>query len=147
MSDLHFRNLEQMFAAASINQELITWAKLEVSSEQAVLVLKMRDEYYHAAMSLHGAIYFKLLDDSAYFAAASAEPTYFLYTKSYQINFRRPVTGGVLTATGRLLKKADKEWIATSEIRNEQNQLVAAGEGIFVKSKLLLTDLVGYSGS
>lgn len=147
MNDLHFRKLKHMFAVAPINQELIKGARLEVSSERSVLVLKMRDEYYHAAMSLHGAIYFKLLDDSAYFAAASAEPTYFLYTKSYQINFRRPVTGGVLTATGRLLKKSGKEWIATSEIRNEQNHLVAAGEGVFVKSKLLLTDQEGYSGS
>jgi len=105
----------------------------------------MRSEFYHAAMSLHGAIYFKLLDDAAYFAAASREEEFFLLTKSYQIQFKRPVTGGELRARGELVSSEGTEWIAKSELINEHGKQVAAGEGVFVKSRLLLKDQLGYS--
>lgn len=144
-SEDHYRNLERMFASAPINKELITGAKLQVRDHKAELVLPMQKKFYHAADSLHGAIYFKLLDDSAYFAAASAEQEYFLYTKGYQIHFKRPVKGGVLTAKGQLVEQGDREWLAISEIFNENEQLVASGEGVFVRSRLLLKDQVGYS--
>ena len=145
MHESHFRRLVHMFDVAPINQHLIKGATLSVSQKRAELHLKMRDEFYHAAMSLHGAIYFKLLDDAAYFAAASAEEEYFLYTKSYQINFKRPVTGGELIAKGELVEIGETEWIAKSEIFNEEHKLVAAGVGVFVKSRLLLKDQAGYS--
>lgn len=144
-SEGHYRNLERMFYSAPINKELITGAKLIVGNQVAELTLPMKKEFYHAADSLHGALYFKLLDDSAYFAAASAEEEYFLYTKGYQIHFKRPVKGGVLKAKGQLVEQGDREWLAISEIFNENDQLVASGEGIFVRSKLLLKDQLGYS--
>ena len=134
-----------MFDVAPINQQLIKGAVLQVSQERAQLQLKMRNDFYHAAMSLHGAIYFKLLDDAAYFAAASAEQTYFLFTKSYKIHFRRPVSGGELKAFGQLVDKSGNEWVARSEIVNEDGKTVASGEGLFVKSKLLLEAQFGCS--
>lgn len=144
-AEWHFRSLEKMFQAAPINKDLIKGAKLSVSDHQAELKLSMREELFHAAGSLHGAIYFKLLDDSAYFAAASAETDFFLYTKGYHIHFKRPVTGGVLRAKGRLTEKRANEWLAVSEIFDEDDRLVASGQGVFVKSKLLLKDQKGYS--
>jgi uncharacterized protein (TIGR00369 family) len=141
----HFRNLEQMFNAAPINQQLITGAELKVMKDQAELQLPMRESFYHAAGSLHGAVYFKLLDDAAYFAAASAEEEYFIYTKAYKLLFKRPVTGGVLIAKGQLVEKDGDEWIAISEVFDEKGKLVASGQGVFVRSKLLLKDQAGYS--
>lgn len=145
MSNQHFRSLERMFQSAPINKSLIKGADLKVSDHEAELCLAMREELFHAAGSLHGAIYFKLLDDSAYFAAASAEEQYFLYTKEYQIRFKRPVTGGKLIAKGRLLEKGDHEWTAISEIIDENGKIVASGKGVFVKSNLKLIDQKGYS--
>ncbi len=145
MSNQHYRRLERMFQAAPINKTLIKGAELKVSKHEAELSLPMREELFHAAGSLHGAIYFKLLDDSAYFAAASAEENFFLYTKGYQIRFKRPVIGGLLTAKGRLVEQGDHEWIAISEIFDEEGKIVASGEGIFVKSRLRLSDQKGYS--
>ena len=145
MSNQHFRRLERMFQSAPINKSLIKGADLKVSDNEAELSLAMREELFHAAGSLHGAIYFKLLDDSAYFAAASAEEEFFLYTKGYQIRFKRPVTGGLLTAKGRLMEKKEHEWIAISEITDENGKIVASGEGIFIKSTLKLVDQKGYS--
>ena len=144
MNNAHYRNLERMFAAAPINHELIKGAQLTVGDHQAELTLPINTVFFHAAGSLHGAIYFKLLDDSAYFAAASAEEECFLYTKSYKIHFKRPVSGGVLKAKGQLVEADDHEWIAISEIFNEHEQLVASGQGVFVKSRLLLKDQPGY---
>ena len=142
---LHFRKLEALFAAAPINQALIKEAKIRVKEGFAELSLPIRQEYYHGAMSLHGAIYFKLLDDAAYFAAASMEAQYFMVTKRYQIDFRRPVTGGVLKASGELVSAGESDWLAKSEIVNENGQLVASGQGVFVKSRLKLNDQKGYS--
>lgn len=144
-NEQHYRNLERMFHSAPINKELIDGAELSVTHHCAELVLPMQEKFYHAADSLHGAIYFKLLDDSAYFAAASAEREFFLYTKCYKIHFKRPVKGGVLTAKGKLIEQGEKEWLAKSEIFNAQDKLVATGEGVFVKSQLLLQQQAGYS--
>ena len=141
----HYNQLEHMFRSAPINHSLIKGAQLKVSHHQAELTLPMQESFFHAAGSLHGAIYFKLLDDSAYFAAASAEEELFLYTKSYEIHFRRPVDGGTLIATGELVEQGENEWIAISEIKNEAGNVVAYGEGIFVKSRLKLSEQAGYS--
>jgi len=141
----HFRNLVQMFTAAPINEQLIKGAALKVEEGQAELKLPMRESFYHAAGSLHGALYFKLLDDAAYFAAASAEYEYFLYTKGYKLLFKRPVQGGVLTAKGKLVENDGDEWIAVSEVFDEKGKLVASGQGVFVRSKRFLKDQAGYS--
>jgi len=144
MNREHFKKLERMFKAAPINDQLILGAEMKVFENRAELTLPIRREFLHAAMSMHGAIYFKLLDDAAYFAAASAEEEFFLYTKSYEIKFKRPVEGGVLVAKGELVEKGVKEWKAISTIEDEQGKVVASGEGIFVKSRLKLSDQAGY---
>ncbi len=143
MSNRHFEGLIRIFHSAPI-QELLEGAVISLEEGKATYQLQIKEEYFHAADALHGAIYFKLLDDSAYFAAATLEQEYFLLTKSYQINFKRPVQEDVLTAKGEVLSVSEKEIISKSTIYNSAGRVVADGQGIFVKSRKLLKEQSGY---
>lgn len=144
MSNSHFEGLIRVFHSAPI-QDLLKGAAIKLEEGKAEYQLEIKRDYFHAAESLHGAIYFKLLDDSAYFAAATLEREFFLLTKSYQIHFKRPVQENTLLAKGQVLSYSDKEVVAQSTIYNAQGKIVANGEGVFVKSRKLLVELPGYS--
>lgn len=143
MSKAHYSKLERMFHAAPI-QEILSGAEMEVEDRKATYSLSIKEDYFHAAEALHGAVYFKLLDDAAYFAAASLEDTYFLLTKSYTIHFKRPVEVDQLTALGEVISEDQGVIVSKSVITNGAGKVVAEGEGQFVRSKKLLIDQVGY---
>ncbi|MFT7268309.1 MAG: hypothetical protein ACI905_000512 [Roseivirga sp.] len=140
----HFRKLDALFQSAPLNQGIFKGSALEVEFEKATLRLAIGNQYFHAAEAMHGAIYFKLLDDSAYFAAASIEKTYFLLTKSYTVHFRRPVMEDTLTAIGKVIEVNEREIVASSEIFNSAGKLVANGKGVFVKGIKRLDELKGF---
>lgn len=50
---------------------------------------------------MHGSHYFKLLDDSAFFAATSQGPDLFLLSASSTVQFMRPVAEGPMHVSGR----------------------------------------------
>lgn len=142
----HYRRLEKMFQAAPLNQGIFAGSILQVEEGRATYELKIDQRYFHAANAMHGAIYFKLLDDAAYFAAASLEVENFMLTKSYEIRFIRPVEEDHLRAEGEILNQNEKEIIAKSVIYNARGKKVGEGEGIFVKGPKKLRDLPGYQG-
>ncbi|MCE7992203.1 MAG: PaaI family thioesterase [Roseivirga sp.] len=139
----HYQRLEQMFHKAPI-QGMLPGASMKVSEGKAEYSLQIEEDYFHAANAMHGAIYFKLLDDAAYFAAASLETECFILTKSYTIHFRRPVEADSLRALGEVVSVENGEFIAKSSIFNSAGKLVAQGEGIFVKGPKPLTSLPAY---
>jgi uncharacterized protein (TIGR00369 family) len=138
----HFRKLERMYAVAPINRFFA--AEISVSEGSAELTLPVRPDYFHSGQSAHGAVYFKLLDDSAYFAAASLVRDCFLLTVSFNIYFTRPVTGGVLKASGRAIHRSRNFYLAESELTDERGRSVARGSGSFMRSALTLGPDVGY---
>ena len=144
MSNRHFEGLIRMFHSAPI-QDILVGAEMHLEDGKAEYTLHVKQDYFHAADALHGAIYFKLLDDSAYFAAATMEKKFFLLTKSYQINFKRPVLEDRLIAKAQVIETTEKEFIVTSVIYNSAGKAVADGQGTFVRSKKLLIDQCGYS--
>jgi uncharacterized protein (TIGR00369 family) len=128
-----------------LNQGIFKGSQLKVEYQQAILKLSIGKHYFHAAEAMHGAVYFKLSDDAAYFAAASVEENYFLLTKSYTIHFRRPVMEDQLTAIGKVTEVNENETLASSEIFNQEGKLVANGEGVFVKGAKRLDELNGFA--
>ncbi len=101
--------------------------------------------FFHAGKSLHGAAYFKMLDDAAYFAAASLNDVQFILTKTFQVKFIRPVTGGLITAEGVAKRDANGFIKATSVLRGQDNKILARGEGEFANSHLLLDSVKEYA--
>lgn len=139
----HFRKLERMYALAPINRFFS--AEIAVSEGRAELALPVRPDYFHSGASVHGAVYFKVLDDSAYFAAASLVRDCFLLTVSFNLYFSRPVTGGVLKATGRVVHRSRNLYLAESELTDERSRSVGRGSGSFMRSPMALCPEVGYA--
>lgn len=139
----HFRRLEHLYQAAKV-QETFSGSTIAVSHGKAEITLPVRDAYFHGAQAIHGATYFKLLDDAAYFAVASTVTDVFIVTSSFQLNLLRPVSSGTLKAVGTLRSKGGSILIAEATLYNDKGKEVAFGTGQFVKTRQALDTLTGY---
>ena len=84
-----------------------------------------------------------IIEDSAFFAAASMVPNRFVLTTSFTIYLTQPVTGGQLRAEGQLATHTTNLLVAESVLYNGDRE-VARGSGTFVPSKIDLTTALGY---
>lgn len=141
--ETHYRLLEKMYLGAPMH-EYYPGLQINIDSEQCEVSLPMHERYFHAAHSLHGSVYFKLLDDSAFFAANSIVQDVFVLTSTFNIHLLRPVTGGTLTAKGAIKFKSRNLFIADSELFDERGRKVAFGTGHFMRSKVALDESIGY---
>ncbi|RAP31768.1 thioesterase [Candidatus Marinamargulisbacteria bacterium SCGC AG-343-D04] len=114
---------------------------LAISDSQAELNMDVKPEFFHTARAIHGSVYFKCLDDSAYFASQSVEHEFFMLTSSFTTHFIRPISEGRIIAKGLIISNGKSQIIAESKIFNEQKQLLAYGSGTFVKSKHRLREI------
>lgn len=145
MPKTHFKKLKALFAAAPVNRLMYSGGQMEVSHGASRYVWEVQPDFFHGAEALHGTAYFKLLDDAAYFASASLEETYFLVTKSFELDFLRPVEQGKLVAEGKVLEQTEQGIYTQAVIFQEQGKQVASGKGVFVRSRKLLADLYGFN--
>ncbi|WP_266202441.1 PaaI family thioesterase [Pontibacter kalidii] len=139
----HYQRLERLYHQAKV-QELFSGSSIQVSHSRAEITLPVQEKYFHGANALHGAVYFKLLDDAAYFAVASVVRDVFIVTASFQLNLVRPVTGGELKAVGILRSQSKNLFIAEATLYNERGKEVAFGTGQFVRTTQPLESLQGY---
>ena len=98
----HYAKLIRMFSSAPINRPLN--AVLSISAGNAELRMPIVENQLHAAAGVHGSVYFKMLDDSAFFAANSLVEDVCLLTASFTIEFFRPVASGELRARLKFLR-------------------------------------------
>jgi uncharacterized protein (TIGR00369 family) len=143
MSDeAHHRALERTYASANCNERLRP--KMVVGEGSAEIRFAVDETTHHAAHAVHGAYYFKALDDACFFAANSLVPDHFVLTASFSLEFLRPVTGGELVATGRVVKPGKNLVFAEATLVNENGTELARGRGTFARSKIPLDERVGY---
>ena len=142
--EMHFRKLERMYLSAPVNNQIYNGITITISDQKAELTLKIEEKFFHAANAIHGSVYFKMLDDAAFFAVNSIVKDVFVYTVSFNIQLLRPVSSGLLTSTGELKFKSSNLFIADSTLLDENNKLVGRGSGNFMKSKIELTQEIGY---
>jgi uncharacterized protein (TIGR00369 family) len=138
----HYRKLERMYAAAPVSKWFGTRAT--ISDGQAEIRLETRPEFFHAAHAVHGSIYFRALDDAAFFAANSRVREVFVLTVSFTVHFARPVASGELRASGRLLHGGGRLLLAESTLFDGAGQMLAHGSGVFSRSSIQLDPTVGY---
>ena len=67
MSNKHFNKLVKMYENAPINK--IFNPNIKISLGKSEISILAKSDFFHSANSLHGSIFFKMLDDAAYFAA------------------------------------------------------------------------------
>src|SRR5437660_10506789 len=80
-TDEHFRKLERMYAAAPINQYFRP--ALTVSEGRAEVTMAVQSDFFHAARAVHGSVYFKAMDDAAFFAVNSLVSDVFVLTVTF----------------------------------------------------------------
>lgn len=143
MSD-HYRKLENMYLGAKIQRLAYPSTTIHIEKDTAEIGLEVEDKYFHALEALHGSVYFKLLDDAAFFAASSAVHDVFILTTSFHINLYRPVKKGKLRAVGKLRFQSRNYLTAEASLFDERGREVASGTGSFAKTKNPLTPEMGY---
>src|SRR5262245_56398621 len=138
----HHRKLERMYESAPVSR----WYGVRIAIEdgRAEVKVTVRPEFLHAAGAVHGSVYFRLLDDAAFFAANSRVEDSFVLTVSFTVHFARPVMEGELRAAGRVIHGAGRLFFAESELQNAHGELLGRGSGVFSRSSIPLTPEVGY---
>lgn len=139
----HYQALERMYLAAPINR--LYRPQIVIDQGAARISMELQAGFHHAAGAVHGSVYFKMLDDAAYFAASSLEPEFFLLTASFTTYLERPVSSGVMRAEGRVVYRARSQIIAESVALDGRGRELARGNGIFVKGRQRLRDTPGYA--
>jgi uncharacterized protein (TIGR00369 family) len=138
----HFRKLERLYQAAPITR----WygATILIGDGSAEVRLRVRPEFLHAARAVHGSVYFRLLDDAAFFAVNSRVPHVFVLTVSFTVQFTNPISEGEMIATGRIVHQAGRLFVGAAELHDADGRLLAAGSGTFSRSRIALDERVGY---
>lgn len=138
----HFRALERMYDSAPCNAGLRP--RLRVERGKAEVRMEATPAMHHAAHAVHGAFYFKMLDDAAFFAANSLVTDVFVLTVSFNTELMRPVQDGELIARGRVVHAGRKLIFAESVLSDGKGRLLAKGSGVFARSSVVLDEHVGY---
>ncbi len=138
----HYRKLERMYMTAPVN--VYFRPAMRVSEGAAEVSIEAREDFYHAARAVHGVVYFKLLDDAAFFAANSLVEEVFVLTVSLSTYLTRPVTEGTMRAVGRVVHTSRRLIIADAELLDGEGRQLARGTGTFMRSTIALTPEIGY---
>ncbi len=120
-------------------------ARVSIGAGTAEITVPVDEKLFHAAGSLHGAVYFLALDNAAFFAANSMVEDVFVLTASFTMYLMRPVSGGTVRAFGRVVNSTRTQFIAESVLYDSEDREIARGSGIFVRSRIRLTPEIGYA--
>lgn len=143
MDPEHFRRLERMYQTAPINQ--FFKPEMTIGQGQAEVRMQVGPQFHHAAHAAHGALYFKGLDDAAFFAANSLVQGFFVLTISFNTYIERPVSQGLIRCLGQVVMAGKRLITAESRILDEQGRELARGSGQFMPSNVALTPEIGYA--
>ena len=143
-AETHFRALESLYASAPVNA--LFDSRLEIVARgQSRLVFQVTDRSYHAAGAAHGTIYFKMLDDAAFYAANTLVSERFLLTTSFNLHFTKPVRTGEVVAEGRWISGKRRVYVAEARLIDAEGDEIGRGTGTFMRSHIPLSTLSGYT--
>ena len=142
---LHYRALERLYRAAPVNA--LFDSEIEIPGEgRSRVTFAVTEKSYHAAGAAHGTIYFKMLDDAAFYAANTLMTDRFLLTTSFNLHFTKPVRVGRVVAEGRWISGRRRVLVAESRLVDEDGDEIGRGTGTFMRSRIPLSGLAGYRG-
>ena len=138
----HFKALESMYAAGPINR--IYAPTIRVCDGTAEIEIEVSEKYYHSGQAVHGSVYFKMLDDAAYFAANSLETEMTVLTTSFTTYLTRPVSEGRIRSVGRVANRNKSQFIAEAVLYDSNGIEIGRGNGVFVRGPIPLGRAKGY---
>ncbi len=145
-AQLHWRALERLYASAPVNG--LFRSALTITGEgRSRIVFAVDESCYHAAGAAHGTIYFKMLDDAAFYAANTLITDRFLLTTSFNLHFTKPVRSGEVVAEGRWISGRRRVLVAESRLVDAEGEEIGRGTGTFMRSRISLSSLDGYAAT
>jgi uncharacterized protein (TIGR00369 family) len=143
---LHWRALEGLYASAPVNG--LFKSSLEVIGEgHARIRFEIDTSLFHAAGAAHGTVFFKMLDDAAFYAANTMITDRFLLTSAFNLHLTKPLKAGTAIAEGRWIGGRRRVLVAESRLIDADGEEAARGTGTFVRSRIALSSLPGYAVS
>ena len=140
---LHWRALEGLYASAPVNQ--LFASRLDILEEgHSRITFEVDERHYHAAGAAHGTIYFKMLDDAAFYACNSLVTDRFLLTTAFNLLFTRPLKAGPVVAEGRWVSGQRRVFVGEARLIDMDGEEAARGTGTFMRSSIALAGLPGY---
>jgi len=143
-AEAHFRRLEALYRSAPINRGFSSDLTI-VGPGRAEIVFAVEEASFHAAGAAHGTLYFKMLDDAAFYAANSLVSDRFLLTTAFNLHFTKPMRGGEARAEGRWVSGRRRVLIAEARILDAEGEECGRGTGTFVRSHIALSGQAGYT--
>ena len=140
----HYRRLEALYLSAPVNALFRSTLEI-VGPGQSRIGFTVEPDSFHAAGAAHGALYFKMLDDAAFYAANSLISDRFLLTTAFNLHFTKPMRSGDAFAEGRWVSGRRRVLVAEARIVDSTGEECGRGTGTFLRSHIPLTSLAGYS--
>lgn len=141
--DDHYRKLERLYLVAPTNQYYRP--SIRIDEAEAEITVPVRRDFYHAADAVHGSVYFKVMDDAAFFACNSLVTDVLLLTVSYTVHFVRPVSEGEIRAEGRVVHASRRLYVSRSTLTDSDGRTIGTGSGTFMRSRIELGPDLGYA--
>lgn len=139
----HFRALEALYRRAPINR--LFRSQLEIVEPGVSRIrFEVGKDVFHAAGAAHGTLYFKMLDDAAFYACNSLVTDHFLLTTAFSLNLTRPIREGPVTAEGRWISGRRRVYVAEARLLDANGEEAARGTGTFMRSRIALAGLPDY---
>ena len=139
----HFRALEALYRAAPINGQYTSGLEI-VGPGRSRIRFSIEQSSFHAAGAAHGTLYFKMLDDAAFYAANSLISDRFLLTTAFNLHFTKAMRSGEAVAEGRWISGKRRVFVAEARIVDSEGEECARGTGTFLRSHFALSSLPGY---
>lgn len=142
-AEQHYRALERLYASAPVNT--LFNSRLEIlGSGRSRITFQVDQASHHAAGAAHGTIYFKMLDDAAFYAANTRTTDRFLLTTSFNLHFTKPVKSGEVVAEGVWISGKRRVFVAEARLVDAEGDEIGRGTGTFMRSRIPLSGLPGY---
>ena len=142
-AEAHLRALEALYASAPINRLFESRMELPEAGRSQIRFTVDGDSF-HAAGAAHGTLYFKMLDDAAFYAANGLVSDRFLLTTAFNLHFTKPMKGGEAIAEGRWISGRRRVFVAEARIVDSAGEECARGPATFLRSHIALSGLPGY---
>jgi len=142
-ANAHLRGLESLYDSAPINRLFESRMTLTAAG-QSQIDFTVSDSAFHAAGAAHGTLYFKMLDDAAFYAANGLVTDRFLLTTAFNLHFTRPMREGAMIAEGKWISGKRRVFVAEARIVDPDGEEYARGTGTFLRSHIALSGLDGY---
>ncbi len=142
MNEEHYRKLERMYLSAEFNE--FYQPELTITEGEAEVSFDAGPHLHHAGNAVHGANYFKALDDAAFFAVNSLIEDVFVLTVTFNVQLLRPISEGRMIAKAKVVNAGRTVWVADATLVDEKGHVLGRGTGTFMRSKMALTDIETY---